>query len=396
MTKPEQGDSGEEEKEEAEKEKEEKENSLELDLWEAEEANAPAPAAPEPAAEAVEEEEPGPHPPWRRKAWLVFCEFVNSERLYVQRLRLLDVELRSGVVGLGAAAVPETERGFLFANLADLCHFHESRLLPALVAARARWQRREAVAEALEALVAPPYLKLYSEYCRAYPTVKAAFKRLEAHCRGFPALVRDLEGRPECGKLSLLSQFTAPVQRITRYTLLLQQYMRQLPLSHPEQGPVHDIVRGLQTAAAEANEALRTMEEYGQVLAVEEEFAGAVRGLCAPTRRLLRRGVFRTKARLGFNLQRQLFLFTDLLLVAAKAWLRPGKLRLLLCLHLLHAHVAPAPFPGVFLVQDKRCNGKQHLLWAADEKEAAQWIARINDAAVSLTEKPFLPALTNR
>ncbi|KAL3981794.1 RhoGEF domain family protein [Acanthocheilonema viteae] len=253
------------------------------------------------------------------KAWLAAKELVDSEQRYVDKLRLLDETFRKKI---DEEKILERDRiTQLFANISSLHQFHNTHLLPALMESSRDWHTTHRISDVLRKRA--PFLKMYSEYTNNYKRATKVFNDCLRKKRRFAQIVHEIEMKPECENLPLVSHLICPVQRVMRYQLLLQEYKKHLD---PSDADYEDTVAALELvldAASHANEMMRKLDRYKNVLEVQEQ-VGSTISLVSPGRELIRKGkVMKILSSSEKTEERHLFLFNDLLLLASERTL-PG------------------------------------------------------------------------
>uniref|UniRef100_A0A915PZT5 Uncharacterized protein n=1 Tax=Setaria digitata TaxID=48799 RepID=A0A915PZT5_9BILA len=253
------------------------------------------------------------------KAWLAAKELVDSEQRYVDKLRLLDETFRKKV---DEEKILERDKiTQLFANISSLHQFHNTHLLPALMESSRDWHTTHRISDVLRKRA--PFLKMYSEYTNNYKRATKVFDECLRKKRRFAQIVHEIETKPECENLPLVSHLICPVQRVMRYQLLLQEYKKHLVPSDVDYDDTEAALGLVLDAASHANEMMRKLDRYKNVLEVQEQLGNAV-SLVSPGRELIRKGkVMKILSSSEKTEERHLFLFNDLLLLASERTL-PG------------------------------------------------------------------------
>ncbi|VDK60900.1 unnamed protein product [Onchocerca ochengi] len=253
------------------------------------------------------------------KAWLAAKELVDSEQRYVDKLRLLDETFRKKV---DEEKILERDRiTQLFSNISSLHQFHNTHLLPALMESSRDWHTTHRISGVLRKRA--PFLKMYSEYTNNYKRATKVFDECLKKKRRFAQIVHEIETKPECENLPLVSHLICPVQRVMRYQLLLQEYKKHLDPSDVDYNDTEAALELVLDAASHANEMMRKLDRYKNVLEVQEQLGNAV-SLVSPGRELIRKGkVMKILSSSEKTEERHLFLFNDLLLLASERTL-PG------------------------------------------------------------------------
>jgi hypothetical protein len=79
-----------------------------------------------------------------------------------------------------------------------------------------------------------PFFKIYSEFCNGYTTAEERLKSLRTQHEDIEAFLNEKEGSAELSGLSFESLLIKPVQRVPKYVLFLNDYLKKLDGSHPD------------------------------------------------------------------------------------------------------------------------------------------------------------------
>jgi hypothetical protein len=97
--------------------------------------------------------------------------------------------------------------------------------------------------------------------------------------------------QPECRALSFQAFILAPVQRIPRYKLLLEDLSRHTPSSHPDAELLGKALESIQQVAHYVNEMIREHERVVEMLELQRCLSGFTEDLIVPGRRFLKKGL---------------------------------------------------------------------------------------------------------
>ncbi|KAI8340948.1 hypothetical protein BC941DRAFT_488850 [Chlamydoabsidia padenii] len=156
-------------------------------------------------------------------------------------------------------------------------------------------------------------LKCYSTFCRNQSFASRLLQKKREDDQWFEVFLKTAQTRPECRSLDLSHFLLQPVQRITRYPLLLRQILKSTPKRHPDYGLVKSALTKASQVLDDVNEETRRFEnhkkmgELGRILDMEGFGRLDIRG-----REFVMEGVlYKTKS--GRKLQG--YLFNDLFLL---------------------------------------------------------------------------------
>ncbi|CAD5226951.1 unnamed protein product [Bursaphelenchus xylophilus] len=258
------------------------------------------------------------------KAWHAVNELVESENRYVQKLYLLE-RFREEMEA--EKLLDKRQMAMLFANTSSLYRFHNDHLLPQLMDRRREWANTKKISDVIKKQ--GPFLKMYSEYTNNYKNATNVFDETMKRKKKFESIVRKLEKLPECENMSLVSHLICPVQRVMRYQLLLKEYQKYLEYSDPDYGDTEQALELVVGAASHANEMMRKLDRYRNVLEVQEMLGGSI-SLVSPSRELLKRSkLMKISSSTGKCEERLLYVFNDLILLTSERTIGLGsKLKL--------------------------------------------------------------------
>ncbi|KAH9364375.1 hypothetical protein HPB48_000332 [Haemaphysalis longicornis] len=219
--------------------------------------------------------------------------------------------------------VPQATVAAIFAPLKPLYRLHHDFLLPRLQERLDAWERDPRIGDVMKDFA--PFLKMYAEYVKNFDQSVQLLASCYAKHPRFAAVLDEIHAMPQCGSLTVQHHMLTPVQRVPRYQLLLKEYLKKLPEGSPDKDDTERALELVSKAADHANQAMKKIDQFKQLLEIQELVGGGV-DLVSPTRELLRQGkVTKISARSGDHLERYLFVFTDLALLcsgsSSGAWL---------------------------------------------------------------------------
>ena len=166
-----------------------------------------------------------------------------------------------------------------------------------------------------------PFFRMYNSYVSNHEASATLLATLEKANKDF-ATFCSRQGQA-CGS-TLQSLLIGPIQRVPRYSLLLQELLRKTSASHPDFAALSRSLSLVNHAASHINESVRAAQNRAQLLALQERFSGDL-VLLAPGRWFVRQGAL-TKQGRHSDVEYQFFLFNNLILYASTTPL--GNLRL--------------------------------------------------------------------
>ncbi|XP_034240310.1 FYVE, RhoGEF and PH domain-containing protein 4-like isoform X2 [Thrips palmi] len=244
-------------------------------------------------------------------------ELLMTERSYVSVLNLIDQVFHFRVDHENRAhpMFPQETVPHMFSNIKSIYKLHNEFLLPQLEERMKSWDLDPRIGDIMK--IFAPFLKLYTEYVKNFDSAMSLINMMQMKNSRFAAIMHEIHQMPECGNLTLTHHMLSPIQRIPRYELLLKDYLKKLSDDSNDRTDTERALHLVSSAANHANEAMKKISQFQQLLEIQENISGAV-DLVSPTRELLREGkVHKISARSGDHQERYLFLFSDVLLLCS-------------------------------------------------------------------------------
>ncbi|XP_074520911.1 FYVE, RhoGEF and PH domain-containing protein 5b isoform X2 [Halichoeres trimaculatus] len=270
-------------------------------------------------------------PDGRSRAFYIAKELVDTERLHVKALKLLQEDFREAVgaaVGDEGDPVLDEERLREILNeLPDVYTLHR-RILNELENRIRHWEESQRIADIIlsrkaEFLVFTTYIGHYDR----------SMSLLEDSCRtspAFAAIVHQFEQSPAGEKVSLKQQLLQVIVRVAQYRMLLTDYLNNLSPDSQEYEDTQAAVVVVSDIADQANDSLKHGENLLRLVNIEYSVLGQ-RDLLQPGRVFVKEGTLMKVSRKSRQ-PRHLFLMNDVLLYTYPQ--QDGKYRLKNTLHL--------------------------------------------------------------
>lgn len=252
-------------------------------------------------------------PDGRSRAFYIAKELVDTERLHVKALKLLQEDFREAVgaaVGDEGEPVLNEERLREILNeLPDVYTLHR-RILNELENRIRNWEESQKIADIFlsrkaEFLVFTTYIGHYDR----------SMSLLEDSCRtspAFAAIVHQFEQSPAGEKVSLKHQLLQVIVRVAQYRMLLTDYLNNLSPDSKEYEDTQAAVAVVSDIADQANDSLKHGENLLRLINIEYSVRGQ-RDLLQPGRVFVKEGTLMKVSRKSRQ-PRHLFLMNDVLL----------------------------------------------------------------------------------
>lgn len=221
-----------------------------------------------------------------KKIFFIAKELMTSERVFVDVLRLLNVDFRNFVYEnmaehlnrISPAAnnnnykvnknvMQEEDLNKILNYLPQLQNLNEV-ILKDLEGRITDWERQKKISDVI--VKTGPFLKLYSAYIKEF---QSQCDHLEECCQKFPQfarVVKDFEASERCAKLSIRHFMLKPVQRIPQYRLLLEDYLKHLPDDSLDYVDTQTALAVVSNVASHANETMKQGTNFMKLLALQD------------------------------------------------------------------------------------------------------------------------------
>ncbi|KJE91123.1 hypothetical protein CAOG_08593 [Capsaspora owczarzaki ATCC 30864] len=330
-----------------------------------------------------------------RKRWLIVQEIVQTERTYVQTLKLITEVFLDGLVKANKEKniVPVPVIISIFSNVSDLLTLNSQLLAELETRVTEDQQSPPRIGDVF--LRFAPFLKMYTSYIRNFDGAISAVDEWTKKSTAFANLVKQCEANPACRNLMLKACLLEPVQRIPRYKLLLGDYLKKTRKGDPDRADSKVAVKVIASVALHVNESIRQQQNFHKLVEIQSSLVGQPLNLVVLGRVLIREGKLRKMCRKGLK-PRVLFLFNDLLLHVSP---QPSTGAPLYALHL----ALPLNKMKVRSIENEAqehafqilSQKKSFTLQAKSAEEKAAWVKDITTAMEALEERTRNPGGTN-
>jgi hypothetical protein len=194
-----------------------------------------------------------------RKA--IASELLQTERNYVNLLDTIITVFKEPLensVTRSSAILPAEDIRAIFSSFPDILKIHAS-LMECLTQEIETWSPQTDIGNVIlkhtDSLV-----KTYPRFVNFFEMTKEKIQQCERQYPRFHAFLKWNISKPECDRQSLHELMIAPVQRIPRLILLLQEMLKHTPERHQQNESLENAVRQLKTVVTHINEDKRRTE----------------------------------------------------------------------------------------------------------------------------------------
>ncbi|ESO90485.1 hypothetical protein LOTGIDRAFT_123253, partial [Lottia gigantea] len=248
-----------------------------------------------------------------RKAFLTAKEIMTSEMVFVDVLKLLNVDFRVAM----SKATEQSDKPVISNEvlnkildfLPQLQNFNED-LLRDLNERIQKWEEHQKVADIF--VKKGPFLKMYSSYIKNFKNSTSILDDNMKKNPVFAAAVRQFESSPRCASLALKHHMLKPIQRIPQYRLLLQDYLKHLKTDSPDYQNTINALKIVSKVADHADQSTRQGDDVQKLMEIQNALIGQFE-VIQPGRELIKCGELMKLSRKELQ-PRMFFLFNDVLL----------------------------------------------------------------------------------
>ncbi|KAG2195516.1 hypothetical protein INT47_002712 [Mucor saturninus] len=247
-------------------------------------------------------------PPEERKRQEAIFELIATEKTYLNDLQMI-INIFYADSG---KYLTQDERDVVFSNIDDLLICNTALLSDMENRQNEKANVVDKIGDVF--LKHADSLQCYSTYCRNQSYATKFLQKKREDDQWFEVFLKTAQTRAECRSLDLSHFLLEPVQRITRYPLLLRQILNNTPKKHPDHSLVRSALSIAQKVLEDVNEETRRFENIQKMSELSRivDLEGTV-NLNVPGREFVMDGAL-FKAKSGRKLHG--FLFNDLLILA--------------------------------------------------------------------------------
>ncbi|XP_040894890.1 FYVE, RhoGEF and PH domain-containing protein 6-like [Toxotes jaculatrix] len=316
----------------------------------------------------------------------IATEIMSSESVFVDVLKLLDVDFRDAVSKAshqnGKPVIEERLLNQILYYLPQLYELNQD-LLRELKRRLAKWDDNPQIADIF--LKKGPYLKMYSTYIREFEKNAALLEEQTKKNQAFGAVVREFEASPRCANLALKHYLLKPIQRIPQYQLLLTDYLKNLSENSDDYKDTIDALALVKEVANHANDIMKQGDNFQKLIQVQCSLSGH-HEIVQPGRIFLKEGILMKLARKVMQ-PRMFFLFSDTLLYTTPVSGQSGQFKLNKMLCLAGMKVSKPSQEAYQNELNIESVERSFILSASSATERDEWLEAISTAINDYTRK---------
>ncbi|KAJ5079841.1 faciogenital dysplasia protein [Anaeramoeba ignava] len=195
-------------------------------------------------------------------------EILNTEITYVDMLKkvrdLYLYPLRKLQV------IPENKVKIIFSHLENILLVNENMLNKLVERFGSKpWHFEQKIGDIFLELT--PFFKIYTNYINNYNQSMGMLNELRSKNGKFSKFLEDVKNLPESQNFPLESLLITPIQRIPRYSLLLDSLFNNTPAQHPDYNNLRQASQKAQEIAEYINEHKRDSENIEKVMMFDKK-----------------------------------------------------------------------------------------------------------------------------
>ena len=276
-----------------------------------------------------------------RKCYKIAHEMLTTEQSYVDSLKLIEdlfIEHLNSARASKKEIIPLDTQSLIFGNASQLYALHGGINSGSAHGVLAQLEEKLELDEATNkdgsgvGVVlrdVAPYMKaVYSAYTQTFDNATSTLSELNQKNAAWNAMLQTCHADPRCKKLTLSAFLLEPVQRIPRYKMLLEDYVKRRLPDHPDYGPANEALATISKVAADVNSSITESENMLKMLEIQSKLpSNALTPAVLPSRKLLKEGELQKMCRKGPQ-PRLVYLFSDCLLYCSTEHTKPRQVPL--------------------------------------------------------------------
>ncbi|KAL0268033.1 UNVERIFIED_CONTAM: hypothetical protein PYX00_010121 [Menopon gallinae] len=200
------------------------------------------------------------------KAFLIAKELMTSEEVFIDVLKLLNVDFRNFVEIRNKdknSVIPQSNLNKILNHLPELQTLNEV-LLADLKKRILNWETNPKISDVIVKKGA--FLKLYTSYIQNFESQTKYLDDCVAKYPKFGKVLKEFESLERCKMLTLKHYMLKPVQRIPQYRLLLSDYLKHIDDSSPDYEDTETALKIVSEVADHVNRNLKYGDKSGTLM----------------------------------------------------------------------------------------------------------------------------------
>eukprot|EP00002_Diphylleia_rotans_P015717 TRINITY_DN3046_c0_g4_i3.p1 TRINITY_DN3046_c0_g4~~TRINITY_DN3046_c0_g4_i3.p1 ORF type:complete len:465 (+),score=82.54 TRINITY_DN3046_c0_g4_i3:80-1474(+) len=230
------------------------------------------------------------------------------------------------------------------------------------------WDQNSTLGDEFRVLI--PFFRVYTAYCASFDDAVKRVQELQKQNSRFANMLEENRAKPEARGLDFRSYLIMPVQRIPRYTLLFQDFLKATPPTHPDYNGIEQAFNAVKDVANRVNEGIREQENRNAILDIQNWFNPPLQ-LVESHRKFVKSGVLWKVCRKERK-KRFFILFSDIFLHCKRQGENVYSLsqQIKLSESLFEEKVSTEPLG--FAIRSPK---KSFIMVSADEADRDDWVA---------------------
>jgi hypothetical protein len=225
----------------------------------------------------------------------------------------------------------------------------------------------------------------FSAYCANQSKALQLFDTMKKKNASFNAYLQSIRDHPSLRGLGLLDWLIKPVQRVTKYPLLLRELEKHTPLNHSDRENTVLAAKAVQELVDQVNIAAKTTESFHHMIRIADEVGDIPSSLqlkSTPGRYFVTEAKF-VKVSHGKHQERFFWLFSDLIMYARPNVTPLKKYTYKGTIILSKSNYEDLPEPNEFganAIRITRLDSKKtYIIYCKETKQKVFWLTNINE-----------------
>ncbi|XP_069499517.1 FYVE, RhoGEF and PH domain-containing protein 5 isoform X2 [Ambystoma mexicanum] len=317
----------------------------------------------------------GPKKEGQSRAHIIAEELLTSERVYMERLKLLHTDFYGAILKVLGDEDEEAKEDIKLrvglSMLPQICDLHQD-VLCELEERMQNWEETQKLADVFLSRAAS--FEHHAAYISQYDRNLAVLDESCLRSHQLASVVREFEQNPDWGRVNVKHQLLRVVERVFQYHMILTDYLNNLCPDSAEYEDTQAALVLVSEVADQANERMRQGENLQKLVHIEHSVRGQS-NLLESGREFVKEGTLMKVS--GKNrLPRHLFLMNDVLLYTYPQ--KDGKYRLKNTLSVAGMRVSRPILEKAQNVLRVECMDCCLTLSASSCSECDEWYSCIN------------------
>jgi len=321
-----------------------------------------------------------------RKRRQVASEILSSEKTYVDNLEILKqcfMEPLRKAASTGKPILSSDKIGLIFSNL-DFIKSINGELLTRLDERIANWYPEQQVGDVFVDL-ADALRYSYAQYINNYDQALKTLSFCSHQESNFQHFLEQNKNHPKHGYLDIGSYLILPVQRLPRYTLLLEKLVEYTPNDNSDYENLRNALLKIKDVTDFVNDNKKKAENLQKIISIQSSIIGKIKSLFHLNREFISEQGFVVLQGKQHKI-RQFFLFNDIILITKPV--KKNKFQYKSTVPLYHSIVSTSAHDELSFHLYNKPGNIDITIFAEKKEILTQWVSDIQKLISSIHSAP--------